>query len=445
MDLEREDGMTPNVISVGKGMTLWQCQTKKFKSEMLSLSFVLPIERESAYLTSLLFSVLLRGTQSYPTVSAMNRRLDYLYGTELSVRNFYRGDCRILGLSANLLGGCYLFDGNSEELLSDVLAMMREIFFFPALDENGLLNPRYVESEKELQCDTIRAQKNNPHAYASDRCRALMYENEPSGTPIYGTEAQVQAVTPALLTAHWKKLCTLLRPCFFYVGAQEGKVVARVIERVFGDLSFPKGVSSEAFFAGRPEKREPRRFEESLPVSQGHLVIGLRTEAKVTNGDDFYAMTLCNEILGASPVSKLFVNVREKKSLCYSCSSAYNIYKGGLLISCGLENDRREEAEEEILRQIEALRKGDFDEEEWQSAKKSLENAYRQLEDSPAAIESYYFGRFLAGVRDSLMECRRRLAEVTREQVICAANGLYTDTVFFLKPTKTGEECDDEE
>ena len=437
--------MTPNVIPVGKGMTLWQCQTEKFKSETLSLSFVLPIERESAYLTSLLFSVLLRGTQSYPTVSALNRRLDYLYGTELSVRNFYRGDCRILGLSANLLGSRYLFEGKSEDLLRDVLAIMREIFFFPALDENGLLNAHYVESEKELQCDTIRAQKNNPHAYASDRCRALMYENEPSGTPIYGTESEVRAVTAEMLTAHWKRLRTLLCPCFFYVGAQEAQTVKEAILREFGDLSFPKSVGAEAIFTERPPKREFRSFEESLPVSQGHLVIGLRTDARVTDGDDFYAMTLCNEILGASPVSKLFVNVREKKSLCYSCSSVYNIYKGGLLISCGLENDRREEAEEEILRQIEAMRLGDFDDEEWRSAKQSLENAYRQLEDSPAAVESYYFGRFLAGVRDSLEECRRRLAGVTREQVIRAAKGLHADTVFFLNSTGNGEEYDEEE
>lgn len=444
--LEMEGSMIPNVISVGKGMTLWQCQTEKFKGETLSLSFVLPIDRESAYLTSLLFSVLLRGTKSYPTVSALNKRLDYLFGTELSVRNFYRGDCRILGLSANMLGGRYLFDGESEGLLQDVLVIMREIFFCPALDENGLLNAHYVESEKELQCDTIRAQKNNPHAYAADRCRALMYESEPSGTPIYGSEAQVRAVTPEMLTAHWKALCALLRPCFFYVGSQGEQTVADAIERVFGDLSFEGEESRERFFVRKPPKRQLRRFEESLPVSQGHLVIGLRTGARVTDGADFYAMTLCNEILGASPVSKLFVNVREKRSLCYSCSSVYNIYKGALLISCGLENDRKDEAEAEILRQIEAMRQGEISDGEWLAAKKSLENAYRQLEDSPAAIESYYFGRSLAGVSDTLEECRRRFAAVTKEEVVRAAKRICADTVFFLRQTGSGEvDCDDEE
>ena len=437
--------MIPKVISVGKGMTLWQCQTEKFKAETLSLSFVLPIDRESAYLTSLLFSVLLRGTKSYPTVSALNKRLDYLFGTELSVRNFYRGDCRILGLSANILGGRYLFDGGSESLLQDVLSIMREIFFFPALDENGLLNAHYVESEKELQCDTIRAQKNNPHAYAADRCRSLMYENEPSGTPIYGSEKQVMAVTPEMLTAHWKTLCRLLRPCFFYVGSQGEQTVTDAIERVFGGLSFGENENRECLFVGKPQKRQLRHFEESLPVSQGHLVMGLRTGARVTDGDGFYAMTLCNEILGASPVSKLFVNVREKRSLCYSCSSVYNIYKGALLISCGLENDRKDEAEAEILRQIDAIRRGEISDEEWLAAKKSLENAYRQLEDSPAAIESYYFGRTLFGVKDSLEECRRRFSAVTKEQVVRAAKDILSDTVFFLRQTGNGEGEYDEE
>lgn len=442
--------MIPQVMQIGERMSLCLYPTEQFKAGTLSVSVVLPIERKSAYLTSLLWSVLLRGTEAYPTVSDINRRLDYLYGTELSVRNFYRGDCHIVGLSANLLGDSFLQAGEEKTLPRDVLAVMEQILFHPVLDKNGLLDETYVESEKKLQCETVRAQKNQPHAYAGDRLRALMYENEPAGVAIYGCEEEVMAVTPRMLTAHWREMLSRLQLSFFAVGGMDGTRLREAIWEIFGAsmkaaCEPPLSVTP---CTSQTVKRELRRVEEGLPIGQGHLMIGLRTDCTVRD-DGFFACTVFNEMLGLSPVSRLFLNVREKLSLCYSCSSRYNAYKGAIQISCALENGNRERAEEEIFRQIEALAAGNFDEEELAAAKRSLCNAYRQLEDSATAIENYYFGRALAGVSLSPHECRERLLRVTREDVMAAAAACRTDTVFFLRADAPqcdgGEECADED
>ena len=172
--------------------------------------------------------------------------------------------------------------------------------------------------------------------------------------------------------------------------------------------------------------------------------MGFRTGVSVTDRD-FYACTLFNELLGTSPVSKLFVNVRERLSLCYSCHSVYNAYKGAITVACGLENANRERAEEEILRQIQAIADGEITDEEWTAARQSLENAYRQLEDSPAALESFYFGRALAGVSATTAQSRASFEAVAREDVIAIARGIRCDTVFFLRQTGDGEELEDDE
>lgn len=440
--------MIPSMISVGERMTLRLCRTEKFKAGMLSLSMVLPIQKEETYLTSLLLSVLLRGTQKYPTVSALNRRLDYLFGTELSIRNFYRGDVQVIGLCADLLEHTYLPEGEWREdtLPEGALEVMSQILFFPKLDENGLLDAGYVESEKKLQCDTIRAQKNQPHAYASDRCRAIMYENEPCGVPVYGDEEAVMAVTPARLTAHWKKLLSSLSLHVFYVGRLHEDVLVSALHRAF-DAPLSQAVCPPqrvVACAPHPMAQTCRREEESLPVNQGHLIIGLRMGCVLTDRD-FYACVLLNELLGASPVSKLFMNVREKLSLCYSCHSVYNAYKGTILIWCGLENEQRERAEREIFAQLDAIANGEFDDAEWEGAKKSLENAYRQLEDSPTAMESFYFGRGLVGSDVTVEQCRAHFAGVDRADVIRLAKEAKADTVFFLRQTGNGEGMDDED
>ena len=445
--------MIPIELQLGKGLTLRLCQTEKFKTEMLSLSAVVPICEQKPYMTSLLLSVLLRGTESYPDISSINRRLDYLFGTELSVRNFYRGDAQVFGLCANILGEDYLPEDASERktLLCDVIKIMREVFFSPALDENGLLRANYVESEKQLQRDAIRAKKNHPQSYATDRCRKLMFDSEPCGIPLYGTEEEVMAVTPEELTAYWKELYQNLSLHAFYVGATNTESVVDALTKGLGI----QNVSAEPIEKNIPtipltnvksiKRREgEQRVCEDLPVQQSALVIGMRTPAAVQD-EDFFAVALYNELLGSSsPVSKLFVNVREKLGLCYSCFSIFNAYKAALDICCGLEDDRREEAEAEIRRQLAALAAGDITDAELQAAQKSMANAYRQLSDSPSAMEVYYLGRALAGVSVSPEEASARIASLTREDVIRVAQKVKIDTVFVLHPTGEGEEQDDE-
>lgn len=446
--------MIPTELRLSPDLSLRLCQTTKFKTEMLSLSAVLPIEGQKPYMTSLLLAVLLRGTESYRDISAINRRLDYLFGTELSVRNFYRGDAQVFGLCANVLGKEYLPDDTAERetLLFEVVKMMREVFFAPALDENGLLLSHHVESEKKLQCDAIRAKKNHPQSYAMDACRRLTFDSEPCGVPLYGTEEEVMAVTPEELTAYWKALSQNLSLHAFYVGASDTQSVIDALSKGLGR----EEIKVETIGKNHPtipltdvasikQRKEEQRVCEDLPVHQSALVMSMRTPAAVQD-EDFFAVALYNELLGSSsPVSKLFINVREKLGLCYSCFSTFNAYKAALTICCSLEDSRREEAEAEIRRQLAALAAGDITDEEWQAAQKSMANAYRQLSDSPSAMEVYYLGRALAGVSISPEEGSDRIAALTREDVIRVANAMRIDTVFVLHPTAKGEEQDDEE
>ena len=446
--------MIPTELRLSPNLSLRLCQTEKFKTEMLSLSAVLPIEGQKPYMTSLLLAVLLRGTESYPDISAINRRLDYLFGTELSVRNFYRGDAQVFGLCANVLGREYIPDDTAERetILCEVVKIMREIFFSPVLDENGLLLSHYVESEKKLQCDAIRAKKNHPQSYAMDACRKLMFDKEPCGTPLYGTEEEVTAVTPEELTAYWKELYQNLSLHAFYVGATDTDSVIDALTKGLGTKEIQVEKIEEnnpsiplTSVASIPRRQDEQRVCEDLPVHQSALVMGLRTPAAVQD-DDFFAVALYNELLGSSsPVSKLFINVREKLGLCYSCFSTFNAYKAALTVCCSLEDERREEAEAEIRRQIAALAAGDITDAEWQAAQKSMENAYRQLSDSPSAMEVYYLGRALAGVSVSPEEGSARIAALSREDVIRVANQMVIDTVFVLHPTGGGEEDIDEE
>lgn len=438
----------PNVYEVGDGICLHVLPTERFKAGMLSVSAVLPIHPQKSPLNSLLLSVLRRGCEKYPTLAQVNRRLDELYGTGLTIQNSYCGDGQVLGFCAELLDESYL-PPMEDGILEGVLDLIGQMLYHPLTDETGCLSEKYVESEKRIQCDSIRALKNHPKAFAEDRMRALLYEGESFGTPVYGTEEQVMAVTAEELTAHWREVLSDVRFRVFYVGNTPADRLVRALEHTLA--AEQRGRTLSDWYCPRFGRRRPPRaqtlcVQEEQQVSQGQLVLGFSLDVTLLDEERFAACMVLNELLGMSPVSKLFVNVREKLSLCYHCSSHYHAYTGVLSVTCSLDSANRERAQQEILKQIQALAEGDFTDAELDSAVSSLLNVYTQLWDSPAALEGFYFGRSVAALRQTPQDCCALFSRVTRQQVIAMAQRLSPEVIYFLKGTLSEqEEAEDEE
>ena len=433
----------PAVRPVGANGVLRALQTDKFKAGQLSLVTVLPITRENAVMAPLMLSVLRRGTERYPTLADVNRRLDDLYGSSLWTESFYRGDRLILGFGMDLLDETYLPEPMN--LTESVLEIIDQILFHPLLDADGLLSEKSVEREKELQCDEIRALRNVPAQYAAAHARRFFYRDTPAGIPLYGTEEEVRAVTREALTAYWLEWRKNLVPNCFYIGFADPDKVATALERVFvraenADAHPVKGLSDLPLKTAAPSARH---MEEELPVSQGQLVLGFRTGGVTVRHPDFAATVVMTELLGLSPTSLLFMNVREKLSLCYSITAGYDVFRGSLFISCSLASRNREIAEREILAQVDVIREGRFSDEDLDAARKSLGGAYQRLEDRPGSLESFWLGRALADVKDTPEVCRRKFLAVKREEVVEAARRLSLDTVYFLRGTAP-EEVPDE-
>ena len=182
-----------------------------------------------------------------------------------------------------------------------------------------------------------------------------------------------------------------------------------------------------------PLKPGPGRdVTEEMDVAQGKLCMGFATP--ITNrSPEFPAMQLLNTLFGAGMTSKLFMNVREKLSLCYSVGSGYYSTKGILTVSAGIDFDKELQTREEVLRQLDACRNGDITEEELNAARAALLSSLRGTHDSPGAIEGYYSTGALSGLSMTREGYMQALEAVTKEQVAAAANTLQLHTTYFLK------------
>lgn len=432
--------MLPHVYTLSDSITLRTVATDAFKSETISFLLAFPIEADRSPRRTLLFSLLKRGSEKYPTLRALNRRLDELYAAGIEIRNERRGDRHVLGFSAEMLNDRYVPAGS--EVLDGTVELVSQMLLHPRL-EDGHFPRSYVDNEKAQLCDIIRTRLNDPRAYATSRCREIMCEGEPFGLSLIGDEACVQGITDAELMDEYARLLSESSLEVFYVGATPPERVAALVRKhlgAFGGRRTPLPPDCTA-----AARIPPIEVCEEAPVSQGKLVMGFRVGARL-DGNDFYPMLVANEILGGGPSSKLFLQVRERLGLCYYCSSSYYAAKGLMLVSAGIANERRDEVVREILSQLSALQRGEIAPSEWEGAIGSLTCAYRSAFDSPSAMEDYYYGRFLYGLEapDPLASVPDKLARVTREDVIRAAATIAPDTVYFLKGTLPEGEEDDE-
>jgi len=282
-----------------------------------------------------------------------------------------------------------------------------------------------VESEKKNLIATIESELNDKRTYSMSRLLKIMCASDTFGLPRLGEIEQVAAIDPVALYAHYRKILRESPVEIFYVGSAEPAQVAEPLKRL--DRA-PLALAEQTAFRGC----EGQDVVETMEVAQGKLCMGFTTP--ITNRDEaFPAMQVMNTILGAGMTSKLFVNVREKLSLCYSIGSGYYGTKGIVTVAAGIDFDKEELTRAEVLRQVDACREGRISDLELRSAKEAILSSLRATHDSPGAIEGYYATAALSGLRFSHSDYMAAVEAVTVEDVVACAKVLTLHTTYFLK------------
>lgn len=417
---------------LSEGIHLNLLPSEKFKTNFLSVCFVVPLEKENAHLTALVPKVLSRGCKAYPDMAAISERLEYLYASDISAVYVKRAESLIVGFSADFVKDAFLPE-KGENLLNSVSALLFDILFDPLI-ENGAFRESYVAGEKADLINAIGAKINNKAAYAKERCTEIMFGARPYGISELGTAEEVRTATSKQIYERYKQLVETAPIEIFFNGECDAEelsalVKSRIPVSAHRKTSFP----TRAFLDGEPD--EVTEVTDEMPVAQGKLVMGLRMSGVNVNSADAAAFNVFNEMFGGSANSKLFMNVREAMSLCYYCRSMPDMFMSALFISSGIEPENREKAKKAILEQLDAMKAGDFSDDDIAEAKLSLCNAYKELDDSASALCLWYLSRVIFGNDGTPEDTMEKIRAVTADEIRAAAEKVSLDTVYFIKGT----------
>ena len=412
------------------GVFLTHLRTDKFKTACLSVNLLTQLNRETAAMNALIPAVLRRGTTRWRDMEQLSRRMDELYGTAIEPVIRRIGEIHCLGFFASFPEPAYLPGG--ENLLGEVCSLTAELLLSPNT-RGGLLLPQYVDSEKEKLADLIRSRVNDKRSYALQRCIEEMCCYEDFAVSRFGSLEECESIHYKKLTKHYRELVRSCPVEIFYCGRSANRAVCAALRDAFGGM--PRGeINWDIGTDLRMNAVEDhvRYVEERMDVSQGKLVMGFRL-GECMEEPDRAALHVLNAVFGSGATSKLFLNVREKLSLCYYASSVIVLRKGLMLVSSGVAFENFEKARDEIFAQLEAVKKGEISDEEMTWARRAVASDLRAAMDSQGDLEGFWLSQALDGLDYGPRELAELVGEVTKEDVMAVANSLECDLIYFLR------------
>ncbi|MDD3346277.1 pitrilysin family protein [Oscillibacter sp.] len=415
---------------LAEGVYLTYLPARKFKTSLLSAQFVTPIREETASAFALLPAVLRRGTVSCPDMGALSARLDQLYGASIDYTVRKKGENQCIGFVASFIDDSFVPGG--EKLLEPVADLLGELICDPATERGRFVNA-YFETEKANLIDAIRSLINDKRDYADSRLLQQICAGEPYGVSRLGDEESAAKVQPHKLYALYAQLISTARLELVYSGSADRERVEQALRAALSTLP-REAVRGIAPVTAHPAREAAKTVEETLDVTQGKLGMGFTCAS-----DDTAALLIGNTLFGGSSNGRLFMNVREKLSLCYYASSTYHRHKGLITVSSGIEFENYQRAYDEILSQLAEIQAGRLEDWELQSARSTLLNAYASMGDSQGKLENFYLGQAATGQEETPAELAAQVREVTPERIFAAMKTVSLDTVYFLRGKEAAE------
>lgn len=415
--------MKLDCYNIKNGVNLYYLKTEKFKTTNLSFFIHRPLSREEVTLNALASTVIRRGCPKYPKSKDLSNALSDLYGAAFDTGIKKKGDNQIITASLSFANEKYV--PGHPAILSEALDIAESVLL-----KQTDFNAEYVAQEKENLKSLILAQKNDKRQYAQARCVEEMCKNEPYGISRYGYADKVDDITAVALFEHYKNVVLKSGVDIFICGDVDIDFVKSRISDMYKDIDVTY-VEYEKCSVIK-DVAEVNKITETEPIAQGKLSIGFRTG--ISSSDKLYpALMMYNAILGGGIFSKLFNNVREKLSLCYYASSNVDYNKGVMLINSGIEVKNFQKAYDEILNQIEDIKKGVISETELVAARLGTVNSIKSVTDSAFGTADYYLGKLVCGKMIDIETLRQLIDNVTIEDIIEVAGKIQLDTVYFLK------------
>ena len=134
----------------------------------------------------------------------------------------------------------------------------------------------------------------------------------------------------------------------------------------------------------------------------------------------------------------MFVNVREKNSLCYHIGSTINRFTKTIIIDSGINKENFDETLRLIKESLESMKDESVIDSLIDNAKKTLNIAFNDFYENPFKIVNYYYLREFTNI-PSIEDRKKYIDNMTSKNVSDLAKKIDIKEVFLLEGVKNEE------
>ena len=412
-------------LEIGKNVKLTLIPESKFKTNLISVYIQRKLDRNEVTKNALLPGILKSGCNKYKTLGQLTDREEELYGSYLHAGASKRGESQVLGFSILSVNEKYL----DEKILGQCIEFLNEIINNPLVIDGGF-NEEYLNIEKEILKDSIMSIINDKGNYAMKRTYEIMFEGEPYSINGKGYIEDLDNIDRVSLYEHYKEVLKTSPIEIMIEGEFEETEVVELIKEKF---QFDRGniidIPKEEYYK---EVDKVKEVKETMDIAQGKLVMGYRCNVDYLDEEKYYSLLLGSRILGGGADSKLFINVREKESLCYTIYSTIQKSKSTMMVCSGIEAQNYEKTVNLVKEQVQKLKDGDITESELSNAKIAFINSLNSLNDEIGRISDFYFSQSISKNKSDLDQIKNMINKSTKEDIVEAVKNIELDTIYFL-------------
>lgn len=403
-------------------------KTDKFKTITVRCIFKEKINKEEITIRNFLFELLLSSCKKYPSKRNFSIAKQELYDLNLYGNNTRIGNTFSTEISISMLENKYINDDITEKGLE----FLKEVIFNPNLEDNKDFRNNFNITKNYL-LSYIKQCYDYPKSYSYMKLKNLMGEDYSFSYNMDGNIKDLEEITLTSLQKYYDKFIKNSLIDIYVIGNINFYEMENAISKTF---NFKKIKKDELSFKINyiPKSKKLIKYEESKNFNQTRLLISCYLK-KLTEKERKYVMFLYNIILGASPDSFLFRNVRESKSLTYDILSTYRKSDNFLVISSGIDYAKCNEIIKAIKEEMNNIRKGKFNMEKLNNAKNLMISSLKEFDEYPSSIIDYYFSMEYLDC-DNIETAIKEVVSVTKKDIVKVSKKINMDVIYVLKEGK---------
>ncbi|MFA5946346.1 MAG: pitrilysin family protein [Patescibacteria group bacterium] len=339
--------------------------------------------------------LMFKGTKRRPETVDISRELDQ-YGAEF---NAYTGK--------DLTAYYVKIEASKLPVAVDLL---HDMLFHSVYDA------KEMTKEKKVITEEIKMYEENPIMHLEDLLEEAMFDGHTLGRNIAGTAKSILDMKRDHVIAYRDRFYVPENMVIVVSGKVPDNMMTE-LEKTFGKVKPGTRPVFEDMYLPRTQKGTSVR-RQMKPLEQIQVALGFPVPGR--GHDDSYAYRLLGSILGGTMSSRLFIEVREKRGLCYTVRASVDQYDdvGVFSIRAGLDAKRLPLAAKTILAELKKIAKDGATPKELKTAKENWRGAMTlRLEDSSDRAEFYGRQELFEGKVETLDERLKRVDAVTVAQV----------------------------